>query len=197
MDDEFYVANEAQMLELKNEELEAIEGYLKSNKRKNAKRFYTTKKVDTIENGIERSDDLRRNKMLVKLNTPSGTAVKQIALKPQKTVKCTSSFLAGKMLMFAKLSLKSFIYAIAELFMFPDATVREIYDRYQIEKVYVYHVLTDTDSTCIQFLVISSVNSMFTEPQVRDIIFEVFSLTPIVDHFGNVSMFKTPPTKKC
>lgn len=84
MDDEFYVANEAQMLELKNEELEAIEGYLKSNKRKNAKRFYTTKKVDTIENGIERSDDLRRNKMLVKLNTPSGTAVKQIALKPQK-----------------------------------------------------------------------------------------------------------------
>ena len=189
MDDEFYVANEAQMLELKNEELEAIEGYLKSNKRKNAKRFYTTKKVDTIENGIERSDDLRRNKMLVKLNTPSGTAVKQIALKPQKTVKCTSSFLAGKMLMFAKLSLKSFIYAIAELFMFPDATVREIYDRYQIEKVYVYHVLTDTDSTCIQFLVISSVNSMFTEPQVRDIIFEVFSRTPIVDRFDKSDPF--------
>ena len=189
MDDKFYIANEAEMLELKNEEFEAIDGYLRLNKRKRRKHFNHDKKVDTIENEIEKSNDLRKNKMLVELNTPAGTAMKQIALKPQTTMKCTSRFLAGKMLMFAKLSLKSFIYQLAKLFMFPDATVHEIYDRYRIDRVYVYHVLTDTDSTCIQFLVISSIDSTFTESFVRDIIFEVFSRTPIVDRFDKSHRF--------
>ena len=189
VDDEFYVANEAEMLELKNEDFEAIDGYLRSNKRKRGKSFNHDKKVDTIENEIEKSNDLRKNKTLVELNTPAGTAVKQIALKPQTTMKCTSHFLAGKMLMFAKLSLKSFIYQLAKLFMFPDATVHEIYDRYRIDRVYVYHVLTDTDSTCIQFLVISSIDSTFTESYVRDIIFKVFSRTPIVDRFDKSHQF--------
>ena len=128
--------------------------------------------------------------MLVELNTPQGSAVKQIAVKPQTNVKCTTRFLAGKMLMFAKLSLKSFIYQLAELFMFPGEIVQAIYDKYQIERVYVYHVLTDTDNTAIQFVVISSVQSTFTEPQVRKIIFEVFSQTSIVDRFDKSDDFR-------
>ena len=127
--------------------------------------------------------------MLVELNTPQGSAVRQIAVKPQTNVKCTTRFLAGKMLMFAKLSLKSFIYQLAELFTFPDEIVQAIYDKYQIERVYVYHVLTDTDSTAIQFVVVSSVQSTFTEPQVRNIIFEIFSRTPIADIFDKFDDF--------
>ena len=122
---------------------------------------------------------------LIELNTPQGSAVKQIAVKPQTNVKCT----AGKMLMFAKLSLKSFIYQLAELSMFPDEIVQAIYDKYQIECVYVYHVLTDTDSTNTQFVVISSLESTFTEPQVRNIIFEVFFQTSIVDRFNKSDEF--------
>ena len=131
--------------------------------------------------------------MLLELNTPEGSAVKQIAVKPQTNVKCTTCFLAGKMLMFAKLSLKSFIYQLAEIFTFPDDIVRAIYNKYRIERVLVYHILTDTDSTAIQFIVISSVDSTFTEPQLRDIMFEVFSKTPLVNRFDKSDDF----WKKC
>ena len=179
------------MQELKREELEAINGFLNSRKRTRLdyRRNHHSKKIDTIENEIEASQDLQRNKMLVELNTPQGSAVRQIAVKPQTNVKCTTRFLAGKMLMFAKLSLKSFIYQLAELFTFPDEIVQAIYDKYQIERVYVYHVLTDTDSTTVRFVVISSLESTFTEPQVRNIIFEVFSQTSIVDRFNKSDEF--------
>ena len=191
VDDEFYCTNEAEMQELKREECEAIDGFLNSRKRTRLdyRRNDHSKKIDTIENEIEASQDLQRNKMLVELNTPQGSAVRQIAVKPQTNVKCTTRFSAGKMLMFAKLSLKSFIYQLAELFTFPDEIVQAIYDKYQIERVYVYHVLTDTDSTTVRFVVISSLESTFTEPQVRNIIFEVFSQTSIVDRFNKSDEF--------
>ena len=91
--------------------------------------------------------------------------------------------------MFAKLSLKSFIYELAELFTFPDEIVRTIYDKYQIERVYVYHVFTDTDSTAIQFVVISSPQSTFSESLVRNIIFEVISQTAIANRFDKSDDF--------
>ena len=73
--------------------------------------------------------------------------------------------------------------------MFPDEIVQAIYDKYQIVRVYVYHVLTDTDSTTTQFVVISSLESTFTEPQVRNIIFEVFFQTSIVHRFDKPDEF--------
>ena len=179
VNDEFYDTNEAEMNQLREEELEAIDSVLNKRKRTrlDLRHCHVGKEIDTIENEIEASQDLRKNKMLVELNTPEGSAVKHIAVKPQTNVRCTTRFLAGKMLMFAKLSLKSFIYQLAEVFTFPDDIVWAIYDKYQIERVLVYHILTNTDSTAIQFIVISSVDSTFIEPQVRDIIFEVLSKT--------------------
>ena len=44
--------------------------------------------------------------------------------------------------MFAKLTLMSFIYDLVETFFFND-TVKKIYKTYDIEKNYIYHVLTD------------------------------------------------------
>ena len=195
VNDEFYCAKEAKMLQLKEEELEAIDAFLNKRKRTriDLRCRHFGKKIDTIENEIEASGDLRKNKMLLELNTPEGSAVKHIAVKPQTNVKCTTRFLTGKMLMFAKLSLKSFIYQLAEIFTFPDNIVRAIYNKYRIERVLVYHILTDTDSMAIQFIVISSVDSTFTEPQLRDIIFEVFSKTLLVNRFDKSDDF----WKKC
>ena len=73
------------------------------------------------------------------------------------------------MLMFAKSSLMSFTYEMIETFCFPDKKVQEIYDKYLIEKVHFYHVLTDTDSACLQFLFISSSESNICETKYRDI----------------------------
>ena len=75
--------------------------------------------------------------------------------------------------MFAKLLLMSFIYEMLETFCFPDKKVQEIYDKYLIEKVHIYHVWTDTDSTCLKLLFISNPKSDICEQKYKDIIFEV------------------------
>ena len=50
------------------------------------------------------------------------------------------------MLMFSKISLKSFVYDIIDVFCFPDNAVSEIYEKNEIVKVFIYLILTDTDS---------------------------------------------------
>ena len=97
--------------------------------------------------------------------------------------------MSGKLLMFAKLSLKSFIYSLTELFSFPISKVKEIYKKYQIEKIICYHNLTDTDSTALQFLVIFDPNSDFSESKIRDVIFEVTENSDIYRRFDNSHSF--------
>ena len=79
-DDEYYDENEAAMEKLKEEEFEAIDGFLKWRKRnKNDNCFYNNvKKIDTIENEIQASEDLRKNKMLIELNTSGSSVVKKL-----------------------------------------------------------------------------------------------------------------------
>ena len=79
----------------------------------------------------------------------------------------------GKMLMFSKVSLKSFVYGIFDIFCFPDNEVREIYNRYEIIKVFIYLILTDTDSSSRQFTFINKLTSSITENNARDLIFEI------------------------
>ena len=67
--------------------------------------------------------------------------------------------MSGKLLMFAKLSLKSFIYEITEIFSFPKENIAENYKKYMTEKVEMFHVLTDTDSTSLKFVFILNSNS--------------------------------------
>ena len=45
------------------------------------------------------------------------------------------------MLMFAKLTLKSFIYDLCEALMFPNKKTKAIYDMRDIDFVYVYQIL--------------------------------------------------------
>ena len=95
-------------------------------------------------------------------------------------------FMWGKLLMFAKLSLKSFIYDIAETFCFPDETVAEICQKYLIEKVFVYHVLTNTDSIATQLFIISDPNS---EDKYRGVIFKIITATKIYKRFDSSHKF--------
>ena len=97
--------------------------------------------------------------------------------------------MSGKLLMFAKLSLKSFICFLTELLSFPEENDFVIYRKCKIEKVYVYHILTDTDSTSLQFIVVSSIDSYFSEDQVGDILFEIFSKIEIRQRFDKSDKF--------
>lgn len=53
--------------------------------------------------------------------------------------------MSGKLLMFTKLPLMSFIYNLVERFCFLKENIKEIY-KYKMEEFEIFHVLTDTDS---------------------------------------------------
>ena len=93
--------------------------------------------------------------------------------------------------MFAKLSLKSFIYSIVELLYFPEKnpTVATIYEKYDIEKIHCCHILTDTDSTSLQFVIISNADSPYPESKAREILFEIFSKTELSERFDKSDDF--------
>ena len=51
------------------------------------------------------------------------------------------------MLMFSKVSIKSFLYDLIDTFIFPDAEIQEIYKKYKVNRCYLDQNLTDKDST--------------------------------------------------
>ena len=91
--------------------------------------------------------------------------------------------------MFAKISLKSFIYSLTEILSFPSSIAKEIYKKYQIDRILCYHILTDPDSTSMQFVILSDPSSNFPECDVRDIIFEVVVKTEIFKRFDTSHPF--------
>ena len=134
-------------------------------RKKNKRKFQTTSTVDTIENKIKNCEDLRKNRMLIEFNDYKSSSVKSISVKSEMNIKCTTRFMSGKLLMFAKLSLKSFIYSLVELLYFTqeNPVVAEIYEKYKTERIFCYHVLTDTESTSIQFIIVCDIDCTYPE----------------------------------
>ena len=85
------------------------------------------------------------------------------------------------MLMFSKVSIKNFVYDLIDVFMFRDQEIREIYQKYQVDKCYLYQNLTDTDSTSMFFLFVCNLNCSVSEDKARNIIFEVMLKSKIFD----------------
>ena len=85
------------------------------------------------------------------------------------------------MLMFAKVSIKSFVCDMIDVFMFPNEKTQAIYQKYNIEKCYLYQCLTDTDSTSLNFIFTCGLNCVVDEIQARKIIFEVMIENKIID----------------
>ena len=54
------------------------------------------------------------------------------------TADISTRFIKEKMLMFAKVSLKSFAYDKIDVFSFPDEVVRAVYNQYDIENCFLY-----------------------------------------------------------
>ena len=99
--------------------------------------------------------------MIVEFNEVESASTKSFAVKTKKCVKATTRFMSGKLLMFAKLSLKSFIYSLIETISFSGPLVKEIYDKNQIDRILCYHVLTDTDSTSLLFVIYLTEPALF------------------------------------
>ena len=81
--------------------------------------------------------------MIIEFNDHNSASIKPFAVKKRNEVKVTTLFMSGKLHMFTKLPLKRFIYDVVETLCL------QIYNKYKIEKVEIFHVLTDTDSTSL------------------------------------------------
>ena len=105
------------------------------------------------------------------------------------------------MLMFSKLSLKSFVYDLIDIFCFPDEEVKEIYYRHKIIKTFAYLILTDTDSCSLQFTFITELKSNISEDEARKLIFEILLLKKserldTSDEFFDQFLCRNKSTKK-
>ena len=124
-------------LNLMKEKKKEILKQLNVSQKRKKRKHNTQTVVDTIEKKINSCSDIRKNRMLIEFNEYKSSSVKSIAVKANTSIKCTTRFMSEKLLMFAKLSLKSFIYSLVELLSFPEENliVSKIYEKYEIEKI--------------------------------------------------------------
>ena len=81
------------------------------------------KRKKTFRNSEQKTIDHLKNsntKMVSDFDCESSVSINSLAVNKNSEVKLTTRFFAGKMLMFAKLSLMSFIYHLVETFYFPN-----------------------------------------------------------------------------
>ena len=105
------------------------------------------------------------------------------------------------MLMFSKMSIKSFGYDLIDIFCYPDEEVKEIYAKHDIIKCFIYLILADTDSCSIQFLFLTRLSSQISEGDARKLIFEILLLKKgerldISDEFYEQFFCRNEKTKK-
>ena len=78
---------------------------------------------------IDRQDeDYKDNKVksLIDFDEDVGS-VKSLAVKKETKINLTTRFLNGKMLMFCKTSIQSFVYDLIDVFMYPNEEISKIY----------------------------------------------------------------------
>ena len=93
-------------------------------------------------------------KSLIDFDEEYSASIKSLAIQKDTKINLTTRFLNGKMLMFSKVSIKSFVYDIIDVFMFPNEETKQIYQKNNINKCLVEQSLTNTDSTSIFFVFI-------------------------------------------
>ena len=65
-------------------------------------------------------------------------SIKSVAIKKNSPAKFTTWFMKGKMLMFSKISLTSFVCDVTNVFCFPDENVKKTFGKYNIQKCFLY-----------------------------------------------------------
>ena len=120
-------------------------------------------------------------KSLIDFDEEYTFSIKSVAIEKSSEINLTTRLLNGKMLMFSKVSIKSFVYDLIDVFMFPNQEIQEIYQQYQVNKCYLYQNLTDTNSTSMLFVFICYLNSSVSKDQARNLIFDIMLKSKVFD----------------
>ena len=114
-EDQFY---EIKLQAIKNERLQQIEAAEKFEQQKKKKK----KRTKLIDFADRKSEALTNQKVksLIDFDEEYSCSISSIATEKSKKVNLTTRFLNGKMLMFHKVSITSFLYDLIDVFMFPN-----------------------------------------------------------------------------
>ena len=124
------------------------------------------KRKRTILDYMDMQEQAQKNnkiKSMIDFDEEHTNSVKSLAIEKKLNVTLTTRFMKGKMLMFGKTSLQSFVYDMIDVFCFPEQVVQEIYKKCSIEKCFLYQNLTDADSTSLFFIFICNLNCSANE----------------------------------
>ena len=182
--DAFY---DVKLSSLKQEQKEGLEAAKKLTEKKKKMKRKTTL-IDYFDR-IDEAHQKTNVKSLIEFDDSHTNSIKAVIAKQNSNIKLTTRFLSGKMLMFAKVSIKSFVCDMIDVFMFPNETTQSIYQKYKIEKCYLYQCLTDTDSTSLNFIFICGLGCTIDEIEARKVLFRVmisskiFSRLDLSDEF--------------
>ena len=83
-------------------------------------------------------------------------------------------FISSKLLINAEISLASFIDDCIDTFYFSNEETQKIHNEYKILKVLPYLLMTDTDSTLLQFIVIADKTRDLGEGETREVLLKLF-----------------------
>ena len=155
------------------ESAEIFEKKLNKNKKRKTLYDYETRKDEVFQN--------QQVKSSIDFDGEYSSSIRSVAIKKSQKINLTTRFLNGKMLMFSKISVKSFVCHLIDASMFPNYETQKIYDKYKINQCYLDQNLTDTDSTSMFFLFICDLQCNLREDKVRDIIFETMLKRKIFD----------------
>ena len=173
--DPFY---EVKLSSIKTERKQGLESAQKLQEKKKR-----TKRKTTMTDYFDRIETANRKtnvKSVIDFGAEQSNSVKAMISKQNCNIKATTRFLSGKMLMFAKVSIKSFVCDMIDAFMFPDEIVKAVYEKYNIETCYLYQCLTDTDSTSLNVVFLCGENCTISESYSRKIVFEVMTKSKIL-----------------
>ena len=116
----------------------------------------------------------KKVKTMIDFDKRESNSIKSTVVNSFTTVDVITRFFKGKMVMFAKISFKLFVYYIIDVFCFPDDKVKGIFDKNDIEKCFLYLNLTDTDSCSMFFIFICKLECCIPESVFRNVLFEIF-----------------------
>ena len=119
------------------EEHDALE-VLQKKERKSKKRKLTK----NVEGKLEDAFKSKKIKTMIDFDRKQCNSIKSVALKANRNINVTLRF--SKMMMLAKILLKSFAYDMIHVFCFATEEVKMIYGRYDIIKCHLYLNLIGT-----------------------------------------------------
>ena len=108
-------------------------------------------------------------------------SIKYFALKLSTNINETWRFINEKMMMLAKISLKSIVYDMIDVFCFLTEEVKMIHDKSDIIKCYMCLNLTDTGNCSCFFNFICKSDCNIKESEPRNSIFEILKQSKVAE----------------